>query len=192
VNFPEFCNFNFEELRNWVSFVFLVVGGGIAIRTFILNQRQRKLENSFRLIELCNKSLSSEDLLSWHLIHVASSESSGAKKGFFVDEKKTQVPFSQLFLSKEFIARDSIERFCELFNLVGYEYLKGTVDIRLFYFEYGQYLKITHYWISSVDDDSRFFKSRYPYFYKMFQKSNEAFAKLPYKTISHLDQQNVP
>ena len=179
-------NFNFEEIRNWTSFLLLVTGGGIAIRTFILNQRQRKLENSFRLIDLCNKSLSSDDLLNWHSIHVASSEQAGAKLGFFVDNKKIQVPFSELF-SPNIIAQGSIERFCELFNLVCYEYLKGTIDIRLFYFEYGQYMSNTYYWVSFVNNNTLFAKSHYPYFYKTFKKMEKRFSELPYKTISHLE-----
>lgn len=132
-------NIDLQELRNWISFILLVIAGAVAIRTYVLNQRQRRLENSFRLLDLCNKTLTNEDLLHWHTIHVASSEQAGARSGFFVDEKKQQVPFSELF-SPNIIAQQSIERFCELFNLVCYEYLNGAVDIRLFYFEYGQYM----------------------------------------------------
>jgi hypothetical protein len=176
---------DFEIVRNWVSFIFFVAGGTIAIRTYVLNQRQRKLENSFRLIELCKNSLSNEDLMSWHLIHVASSEQAGAKHGFFV-EKEEQIPFSELF-TPNIIAQGAIERFCELFNLVCYEYLKGTVDIRLFYFEYGQYMNITYYWVSNVNNNTEFVKSNYPYFYKTFRKKEDQFLKLPHKTISHLE-----
>ena len=180
-------NYSFEELRNWVSFLFLIVGGGIAIRTFILNQRQRKLENSFRLVDLCKQTLTQDDLIGWHTIHVKSSEQAGAKTGFFVDEKKKQIPFSDLFGAGEFLAQGAIERICELFNLVGYEYLNGTVDIRLFYFEYGQYMSTTYYWVSNVDGNTDFVKLHYPYFHKMYIKNEKRFRALPYKTISHLE-----
>ena len=177
---------NFEELRNWVSFAFLIIGGTIAIRAFILNQRQRKLENSFRLIELCKNSLSDNDRLSWHQIFIASSEPAGAKPGHFVDENKVQIPFSQLFSEGEFIAQGAIERYCELFDLIGYEYLRGTVDIRPFYFEFGQYLVSIHYWVSSIDD-GRFIKSHYPYFYELFETNKAKFHKLPHKTVGKVD-----
>jgi hypothetical protein len=111
----------------------------------------------------------------------------GAKTGHFVDAKKNQIPFIELFSAGQLIAQDSIQKFCELFNLIGYEYLKGTVDIRLFYFEYGQYLSTVHYWVSYVDSDSQFFKTHYPYFYKMYRKNEKKFSNLPYKTIAHLE-----
>lgn len=173
------------ELRNWVSFTFLIVGGTIALRTFVLNQRQRKLENSFRLIDLCNKTLTNEDLLAWHTIQVASSDQAGAKRGFFVD-KKEQIPFSELF-GPNILAQTSIERFCELFNLVCHEYLNGAMDFRLFYFEYGQYMSSSYYWVSSVNNNTEFVESHYPFFYKAFRSKWTRFMELPHRTISHLE-----
>jgi hypothetical protein len=92
------------ELRNWISFVFLIIGGGIAIRSFVISQHQRKLENSFKLIQLCNDSLSHDDLMSWVSINYASSEKAGAQKGFFVDNK-VQIPFSELFVPDKIIGQ---------------------------------------------------------------------------------------
>ncbi len=178
-------NVDLQELRNWISLFLLVTGGAIALRTYLLNQRQRRLENSFRLLDLCKNSLTDGDILSWHMIHVASSEQAGAKPGFFVD-KREQIPFAELF-SPNIIARQSIERFCELFNLVCFEYLQGTLDIRLFYFEYGQYMSTTYYWVSSVHNSTDFVKTHYPFFHKTFKKHERHFSTLPHKTISHLE-----
>jgi hypothetical protein len=173
-----------EEIRNWISFLFLIVGGIIALRTFITTQNQRRLENSFRLTELINNTLTNEDYLGWHMINIASNESSGARIGHFV-EKGNQIPFSKLFSGGEFLAQNSIHKFCELFDLVGYEYLKKTIDIRLIYFEHGQYLKSVQYWISSVDRNSNYFKAHYPYYFKMYERCKSKLSKLPHKTISH-------
>ena len=174
-----------QALRDWVSFAFLVIGGSIAIRTYVLNQRQRRLENSFRLINLCKDTLTTIDFSNWYSTRVASSEQAGAKPGFLIDNGK-QIPLSELF-GPNIIGQDSIERFCELFNLVCYEYLKGTVDFRLFYFEYGQYMSITYYWVSSVGNNAEFVKAHYPFFYEAFHRKAEEFQKLPYKTVSRLE-----
>jgi len=184
VNFP-FIAIDLQELRDWISFIFLIIGGTIAIRTFVLSQRQRRLENSFRLIDLCNKTLTDNDRINWHTIHVASCEQTGAKRGFFVENGK-QVPFLDLF-QPNVVAQDSIARFCELFNLVCYEYLKGTLDIRLFYFEYGQYMSTTYYWASNVDNNRDFIRSSYPFFFKAFKRRERRFLQLPHKTVSLLE-----
>ncbi len=182
--------FDLKDMREWISFILLVIGGSIALRTFILNQRQRKLENSFRLIELFNRSLRDDDLSNWHKIFITSSELAGAKYGHFLDEKKNQRPFADLFSEGNYHDQGAIERICELFNLVGYEYLRGTIDLRVIYFEFGQLLHTVHDWVSSIEtggQTSVFLSSRYPYFHQMFQKNIKVFPKLPFRTISHIE-----
>ncbi len=176
-----------DDIRNWASFAFLVLGGVIALRTFVLNQRQRKLENSFRLTDLFAKSITSSDVKAWSAIRIASSEQAGAKTGFFIDDRKQQVPFSSLFAPGLFSQERTIERLCELFDLVGYEFLRGTLEIRLFYFEYGEYIETVHYWASYVNGNTDFIKKTYPSFHKMYTRNKRRFLKLPRKSILQLE-----
>jgi hypothetical protein len=179
-----------RDIREWISLAFIIIGGSIALRTFIINQRQRKLENSFRMIDLINRSISKEDINNWHKVFIASSELAGANYGHFLDEKRNQRPFSDMFSEGNYFDQGAIERFCELFNLVGYEYLKGTIDLRIIYFEFGQYLSTIYDWVSSINVDDKhkdFMKSNYSYYHRMYQNNLKAFRSLPHKTISHIE-----
>jgi len=181
---------DFKDVRAWVTFAFLIIGGSIALRTFLINQRQRKLDNSFRMIDLINRSLSQDDISNWQKVFFASSESAGAKHGHFLDEKGNQRPFSDMFSEGNYFDQGAIERFCELFNLVGYEYKKRTIDLRIIYFEFGQYMDTVYGWVTSIDSEvkhSDFVKVHYPSFSQMYQKNLKLFQSLPHKTIAHIE-----
>ena len=72
------------EIRGWLTVVFSIFGFTVAYRTYSNNQKQRRLENSFKLISLFKESLQEDDIERWKDILCSSSEPSGAKEGFFI------------------------------------------------------------------------------------------------------------
>jgi len=48
INMQELISFiNWEELRIWLLFLFGIIGGVITIRSFSLNNEQRRIDNTF-------------------------------------------------------------------------------------------------------------------------------------------------
>lgn len=86
-----------EEIREWIKLSFIVIGGLLALRTYIISQRQRRLENSLKLVDIFFSNLETNDLKELKRIFMNSSESSGAKKGFFFSRNNQEIPFEDLF-----------------------------------------------------------------------------------------------
>ena len=57
-----------EEIREWVKFVVLMIGGGLALRTYIVGQRQKRLDNSLKLLDIFFENLEDDDLSEWKKI----------------------------------------------------------------------------------------------------------------------------
>jgi hypothetical protein len=126
------------EIRGWLTVVLSIFGFTVAYRTYLNNQKQRRLENSFKLISLFKESLQKEDIEIWKWIFISSSEPSGVKEGFFRAghygdyfykclEKRDEDTDSQPFITKEFPFSDlftegspdggAIQRIAELLDL---------------------------------------------------------------------------
>jgi hypothetical protein len=121
------------EIRNWLAFILAVVGGFVAIQTYLGNQKQRRLENSFRLVIMFRESLYEKDIEAWKNIFHATSEPAGAEKGYLVkviDGKRLQRPLSDLF-SEGSPDNGAVERMAEFFDLIGSEVLNETIEVRL-------------------------------------------------------------
>jgi hypothetical protein len=165
----------FPEIRNWLTFIFAVVGGFIAIQTYLGNQKQRRLENSFRLVVMFRESLHEKDIEAWKNIFHATSEPSGAEKGYLVkviDEKRLKRPLSDLF-SEGSPDNGAVERMAELFDLISSEALNETIEFRLVYFQLGQLMDTTHSWLTLIDNpygEGTFLEERYPQFDRLYKK----------------------
>ena len=179
------------EVRGWLTLIVLIIGGFISLRTYQRNQRQRELENSFRLITMFKESLYEGDIKEWKNIFHGTSEPAGAEEGFFVDiidGKRIQCPLSDLF-SEGSPDNGAIERMAELFDLISSEILNGNVEVRLIYFQLGQLMDTTHCWsklINNPYEEGTFLQENYPSFDHLYKKGllNQRWAKRTYTHIS--------
>lgn len=178
------------EVRNWLAFVLAVVVGFIAIQTYLGNQKQRRLENSFRLVVMFRESLHERDIEAWKNIFHATSEPAGAKKGYLVeviDGKRLQRPLSDLF-SEGPPDSGAVERMAEFFDLISSEALNEAIEIRLVYFQLGQLMDTTHSWLTIIDNpygEGTFLEEHYPHFDRLYKKKliNRRWAKRTYTHI---------
>lgn len=178
-----------KEIREWVQFLFLLIGGTITIRTYVGNQRQRRLENSLRLIDLFQKSLQPGDIDEWRRIFLGSSEPTGVRHGHFLDSQNQERPFADLF-SEGASDNGAIERIAEQFDLIGYEVLNKTVNLRLIYFHLGQLMDTTYDWLQMIENPSNsssFISEYFPYFDKMYRRNREKFKNWSRKTYAHIE-----
>lgn len=171
------------EIREWIKFAIIVIGGIIALRTYIVSQRQRRLENSLRLIDVMFSNLRPEDIGEWQRIFMASSEPSGAKPGYFFDRSGHETIFDSLF-SEGPDDNGAVGRIVEQIDLIAYEALRGTVDVRYLYTRIGQLVDTTYTWFGG---DSSVITEHYPYFKKFYLKHRKSFDKWPSKVYSYCE-----
>ena len=153
------------ELRGWLTLVVGMVAGAIALLTYFRGQNQRRLENSFRMIQLFRDSVADEDFQQWIKMFHAASEPAGAKKGYFVSDDGAQVPFAALYIEGP-PDNGAIDRISQVLDLVAEQALKRTLDLRIFYHEYGQLMDTIHHWLSADagSDGKTLAKDLYPSF----------------------------
>lgn len=85
----------------------------------------------------------------------AASESTGTKPGHFVSEDGRQTPFSALYTEGP-SDTGAIDRIAQVLDLVSEQALKRTLNLRIFYRDYGQLMDTIHSWLSAdVGIDSK-------------------------------------
>ncbi|WP_338438745.1 hypothetical protein [Synechococcus elongatus] len=166
----------FAEIRGWLILVLSVIGGFISLRTFIENQKQRRIENSLRLVVMFKESLLENDIQEWKKMFHSTSEIAGAKKGFYViliNRQRIQLPLSNLFAEGP-PDHGAIKRMAELFDLISYQMLNNKLDNRLIYFQLGQLMNTVHSWLEKIESpysDQAFIEVNYPSFNRLYQTS---------------------
>lgn len=168
------------ELLDLIRTIVITIGVTVGVVTYRAGQRQRKLENSFKLLELSNNNLEKSDISNWKKVFQASSEPSGAKSGHFHSSNEHQIPLNSLF-SEGPDDHGATVRITEQIDLVCYEILNGSVELRIIFSNLGQLMIVIHRWYKN---DS-FFKESYPYFNQVMKM--KAIDKLPNKTIAYCE-----
>lgn len=164
------------EVRNWLTLILAVAGGFTTIKTYLGNQKQRRLENSFRLITMFNESLHEGDLEAWIEMFHATSEPAGAEDGHFVYSAvvgfSEQRPLSNLF-SEGPPDNGAVERMAELFELISFEAINNTIEFRIVYFQLGQLMNTVYCWLTKIDNphgQGTFVEEHYPNFTRLYKK----------------------
>lgn len=180
-----------SEIRNWVTLLLAVFGGIVGFRQYLIGQRQRRLENSFRIIDWFERTIHDETIEQWRQIFHAASEPAGASPGHFVhiaNGHRSELPFSSLF-TEGTPDNGAIERLAEVFDLIGHYAKDQTIDLRIVYFQLGQIMDTIHYWLNMIEypwGDKTWIEELYPhydYLYKELQISKQGWAT---KTYDHI------
>jgi len=199
------------ETRLWLTLGLATAGAILAYRTYRAGARQRRLENSFKMIDLFGRVVSNRDLELWGLVFERSGEPAPAKRGHFVErfggegercepfrrsvlppegevlhEDEVNTPFSDLF-SEGAPDDGAVERMAEVFDLIGYEALEGTLDLRIVYFELGQLMDTVHSWLETIpEDEAGSFFRHFPSFHKLYT-SRRIDASWTRRTHAHIE-----
>ncbi|WP_281223598.1 hypothetical protein [Photobacterium sanguinicancri] len=162
----------------------LIIGIGsiVALKTYIAGQRQRKLENSLKMLDLFHSNLRDEDIERWVSIFQSSSEPAGAKPKHFINAQGQQTPLSYLF-SEGPEDLGATDRITDQLNLLCHHMLKGTLDISVIYSNIGQLMSTIYFWYKDGD----FLKNHYPDFEKFMRKKQRSLKKIPTKTICYCE-----
>ena len=161
-----------------------LMGLCLALKTYMGNQKQKRLENSFRIIDFFLDDLDDKDIDEWKYIFINSSECSGAKEGHFLSRENENIPFEYLF-SEGAYDKGALERIVQLIDFISYESLEKNIDINIVYFRIGQLMQTTYAWFGK-DKDSVIAK-HYPYFDKFMKKNCKKFKNLPTKVYCYIE-----
>jgi hypothetical protein len=179
------------EIRSWITVMLAVTGGFIGIRQYKASQKQRRLENSFRMIDLFVRSVKEGDIDEWRGIFHGASEPSGAKPGYFnhvSDDVVYELSFSDLFTEGP-PDNGAIERMAEVFDLIGYSVKEQAIDLRVIYFELGQIMDTVHSWLATIDsqwENKSFLEAYYPHYNYLYTKLKVNEKQWPRKTYDHI------
>lgn len=96
-------------------------------------------------------------------------------------------PFSDLFTEGPY-DEGAVERMAEVFDLIGYEFRRGTIDLRSIYFQLGQLMDTVYSWLNSVKlhrDRASLVERLYPHYHRLYV-DGELDQKWPRKTYAHI------
>ena len=179
-----------QEFRDWITFLFVIIGGSLALRTYIVNQRQRKLDNSLRLLERFWSAIDTEDLGSWEDIFRASSDCAGATEGNYVSASSEQSSLSSLF-SEGPADQGATDRIAQELNIICQEILENTVNPRIIYHELGQLIDVIFGWLSVIDKQNHempnLLGDHFKAFDKVCKKYRKKFKKWYHKIIVYVE-----
>ena len=142
------------------------------------------MENSLKLLDILFSNLEENDLAEWKRIFINSSEPSGAKPGYFISSNRQEIPFNDLF-SEGPDDNGATSRIVQQIDLIAYEALRGTIDVRFIYSRIGQLINTTYKWFG--DGSHSLISEHYPYFDKLVHKYNKKFNKWPTKVYSYCE-----
>ncbi|ELJ8583301.1 TPA: hypothetical protein PX804_003389 [Vibrio cholerae] len=171
-----------SENLEFIRTVIIVVGSIIAIKTYISGQKQRKLENSLKMLDLFHSNIQDNALESWGALFKSAAEPCGAQSGHYRNSFGEQVSLTDLF-SEGPEDGGATNRITEQLNLLCHHMNQKTVDISVVYSNIGQLMTVIYGWYK----EESFFKENYPYFEKFMRKNERNLKKLPMKTISYCE-----
>lgn len=175
----------FAELRNWILLFLGIIGAFISIRTFISAIRQRKIDNTFKVIDFLRKHIGEKQIETFIVLFHANNEVTGVKFNEFRFSDGSNDTIEDMF-SEGGCGNGDIHNLIELFNLVSPTF--NNVDKNLIWFEYGQIMSKIYQWTKYLEDKNKEQQTleRYPSFYSNFNKymkKNES--KLLFKPIKY-------
>ncbi|SUB63973.1 Uncharacterised protein [Plesiomonas shigelloides] len=165
-----------------IQTVIIAVGSIIALKTYISGQKQRKLENSLKMLDLFHSNIQDNDLERWGALFRSASEPCGAQLGYFRNSLGQQVPLTDLF-SEGPEDGGATDRITEQLNLLCHHMNQKTIDFSVVYSNIGQLMTVIYGWYK----EEAFFKENFPHFEKFMKKNEYNLKKLPRKTIVYCE-----
>lgn len=177
----------FPNLKDFLSFVkdtVLIIGGIIGFFQFYLQQNQRRIDNSLRLIDKFRERITEEKIKVFKDIFFSSMESCGVEEGHFLYNGES-IPLDNLFIqegSGSIYDKGIIRDIAEELDFIAYQILEGNIDFYICYRELGTYFEIIYNWIIQVQEQNIYIAKIYKYILKMY--------KLKEKDIDNIEVKN--
>lgn len=180
---------DWKEIREWIQLAFVIVGGTIALFAFFQNIKQRKLENSLKLVALFKEQLRPNDLVYWDELFRSSCELASPPRGHFAHKDGGYRPIGDYF-SEGSGDENAISRMAQNLEIICHELCRGTADVRFVYYELGQLLTTMHGWLESIEMGSEgksLLDLFYPSIKRICEKHKKDFVKWPSRVYAYIE-----
>lgn len=180
-------SFSAKDIREWVQFLFLILGGVLAYQTFNQNMRQRRVENALKFIALFREGLHENDLDDWHDLFHSATELAGAKPDQFIDAEGKAQSIGDYF--KEGAPTSAIARIAQSLDIVCHQVMTKSADAQTVYYELGQLLKTMHYWLGNTPSypPHKTILDAFPSLKEFFRKFKPETSTWPHRVYSFID-----
>jgi hypothetical protein len=192
MNIIEMCELDWTEIRHWLTLAIATGAGIISYITYWSAQRQRRLENSFRMIKLFNDSIEGDDIARWEKVFHGAFEAAEINTVSFYllsdEEEAIEYNFSDLFTEGP-PDDGAIARMVQVFDLIGHAALNKSIDAKVVYFQLGQIMESTHLWLSTIEDEGdnkSFLQANFPAFDTMMRKYSFSRKKWPMRMYTYV------
>lgn len=153
---------NWEETRTWLLFFFAIIGGIITIRSFSVNNEQRKIDNTFKVLDFLRRNISDKQIKAFIKLFQANNPLGNSIYEFnFKNGKKEQVID---MLSEGGCGNGDIHNMIELFELISPQLIKRQINDNLIWYEYGLIMNKCYDWVTIINEKKN------PYFLETNRK----------------------
>ena len=163
---------DFVELRGWLTLGIITISASVALKTLLDNGRQRKLENTFKMLDYIRKHITDEQIATFQQLFDANNEIAGVPYNEFRFSDGRIDNIEGMF-SEGGCGNGDIQNMIEVFNLISKFLNNNTLNAQLIWYEYGQIMSTCYRWTKYIDDKNLFKvpKSRR----SIFRKKTELF-----------------
>lgn len=138
------------EIRNWILFVLATVGAIIALKTFIDNTRQRRLDNTFKTLDFIRKHITKVQIDTFIDLFHANNPLGVPENEFHL--KNGRKDYIETMFSEGGCGNGDIHNMIEVFNLIAKDLVKKKLDEYLIWYEYGQIMNTCYRWTKYLED----------------------------------------
>lgn len=188
------------EIRNWTLAFFAVIGAFITIRTFRNNNQQRKLDNTFKIINYLRKHIGNEQIERFIELFQANNPITSKNNEFKFSNGYTE--FVEDMFTDGGCGNGEIYNLIQLFDLISISLNKNLLKTELIWYEYGQMISKCYEWTSQIEkkdkeqfsklssSDRKFMKKYKSFYYNLNQfmkKNSDIMIKLPTKMYTDIE-----
>ncbi|MCY7374325.1 MAG: hypothetical protein LH461_11645 [Spirochaetaceae bacterium] len=175
-----------EFTRKWLTLFIGIIASYIAIQTFKENLKQRKLENTFKMLDYMRKHINNEQIETFKVLfkaNIVSSECAGTPNNEFhfdnlliankhknsTFEDTYPIDYIENMFSEGGCGNGDIANMIEIFNLISKYLNEGKLIEGLIWYKYGQLLITCYKWTKYLDEKNDFRENEIT-FYNEFNK----------------------
>ncbi len=138
------------EIRNWLVFSLGTIGAYITIKTYSINTQQRKLDNTFKILEYLRKHITREQIDTFIYLFHANNPTGVPENEFHL--KNGRKDYVERMFYEGGCGKGDIHNMIEVFNLIAKQLNKQKLDEDLIWYEYGQIMLTCYRWTKYLED----------------------------------------
>ncbi|HAO07230.1 MAG TPA: hypothetical protein DCQ50_09610 [Chryseobacterium sp.] len=132
------------EIRNWTLLLIGTIGAIITLKSFVANNRQRRIENTYKTIEYLRKHISAEQINTFIELYQANNPLGVPGNEFHL--KNGEIDTIENMFSEGGCGNGNIHNMIEVFNLISKSLIKHDLEEELIWYEYGQLMLTCYKW----------------------------------------------